>query len=190
MISGYIFKYLIGWKVAGQFPEIKKSIVIYAPHTSYLDAFIGKLFLTELGIKYKFLSKKELFYFPMNILMNIFGSVPVRGVKSKNAIYHITKMLKNSDELHIIVSPEGTRAKVTKWNYGFYHIAVKANVPIIVGYLDYKKKEIGFKEVISNTTSFEDIRQKIMMHYKDVSAKYPNKFSIEMSKMSNANSLI
>ena len=84
--AGKVLKQM-GWKVIGEFPDIKKSIVIFAPHTAHIDALYGKLGITEVGIKFKFLSKKELFFFPMNLVMKKFGSVPVRGVKGQNAIF-------------------------------------------------------------------------------------------------------
>jgi len=84
--------------------------------------------------------QKELFFFPMNIAMKWFGSIPVRGVKNSNAIYSVAQMLEQSDEMHIIISPEGTRKKVIKWNKGFYYIAEKAKVPIVVVSIDYQKK--------------------------------------------------
>ena len=177
-VSGYILTKILGWKIRGEFPDVKKCIVIYAPHTSYLDALYGKLYFIELGIKHKFLSKKELFFFPMNIGMNLFRSIPVRGVKNINAIYQVVEVLNKSDELLIIVSPEGTRAKVTRWNTGFYYMALKANVPVVVSFLDYKKKEIGVKGVIENLDNKRAVMQQLNLMYKDVTAKYPDKFSL------------
>jgi len=62
-ISGYFLTSVLGWKIRGEFPAFKKCIVIFAPHTSYFDAFYGKLFLNEIGSKHTILSKKELFPF-------------------------------------------------------------------------------------------------------------------------------
>jgi 1-acyl-sn-glycerol-3-phosphate acyltransferase len=179
-ISGYILSSLLGWKIRGEFPDVKKSIVIFAPHTSYYDALYGKLFINMIGIKYAFLSKKELFYFPMNILMRWYGSIPVRGVLGKNAIYQVVNMFEGAESLHIIISPEGGFAKVTKWNRGFYYMAYKAKVPIVVGYLDYQKKEIGVKGVIYNLENINTVMNQINTMYKDVTAKYPEKFSLEL----------
>ncbi len=176
--SQYIFKGVLGWKFKGEFPDIKKSIVIFAPHTSYFDALYGKLLLNEIGIKHIFLSKKELFFFPMNVAMKWYGSIPVGGVINKNAIYQVTQMFEKAKELHIIVSPEGTIKKVVQWNKGFYYMALKANVPIIVGYIDYKKKEIGIKGVIDNLENINAVMHQINSLYKDVTAKYPEKFHL------------
>lgn len=146
-LSGKILSGM-GWKLTNEFPNLKKSVVIFAPHTAHIDALYGKFGFNELGIKYLFLSKKELFFFPMNIVMKKFGSMAVRGVKGKNAIYQVVTILNNTDELNIVLSPEGRIRKVESWNKGFYHMAKKANVPIVVAYIDYEQKELGIKGVI------------------------------------------
>jgi len=178
-ISRYVLIKILGWKINGEFPDIRKSIVIFAPHTSYYDALYGKLFLNETGINHIFLSKKELFVFPMNILMKWFGSIPVRGVAGKNAIYEVSEILEGAQSMHIVLSPEGTMSKVTKWNIGFYYLAWKANIPIVVGYIDYKKKEIGVKGVIYNLENVNTVINQITEMYKDVTAKHPENFSLE-----------
>ena len=176
--SGKILK-LLGWKIVGEYPDIKKSISIFAPHTAHSDAIYGKLGYTELGVNYRFLSKKELFFFPMNLIMKKLGSMPVRGVKGKNAIYQVTEMLNNADELHIVVSPEGWIEKVTEWNRGFYFMATKANVPIVVTYLDYEKKEMGIKGVIYDVEDFQTVMKQINTMYKDVKGKRPEQFALQ-----------
>ncbi len=172
--SGNILKFL-NWKIIGQFPNIKKSILIFAPHTSYLDAFYGKLYLNEIGINHKFISKKELFVFPGNFIMTKFGSIPV----GRTIILNITKLLKEIKELHIVISPEGQITKATKWKKGFYHMANRANVPIIVGYMDFRKKEVGIKGVIHDTSNLKSVMQQINEMYKNVSGKHNENFALE-----------
>ncbi len=177
-LSGEILKTL-GWKVVGEFPDIKKSITIFAPHTAHIDAFYGKLGISELMDKYKFLSKKELFFFPMSIVMKKFGSIAVRGVKGKNAIYQVVDILNDTDEMHIVMSPEGSIKKVERWNKGFYYMALKSNVPIVVTYFDYKKKELGVKGVIYDIADFNSVIKQINNMYEDVSGKCPEQFSLD-----------
>lgn len=179
---GFILTRLLGWKMVGEFPDVPKSIVIFAPHTSYYDAFFGKLYFLELGIKHHFLSKKELFFFPMNILLKWYGSIPVRGVMGRNAIYDVAKMLNSSDSLHVILSPEGAFAKVTKWDKGFIYMSFKSNVPIVVGYLDYKKKEVGVKGVIESAEDVNSVMAQVNEMYSGVTAKHPENFSTNLSK--------
>ena len=177
-LSGKVLKKL-GWKIKGDFPDIKKSIIIFAPHTAHIDAFYGKFGINEFGIKYIFLSKKELFFFPMNLVMKKFGSIAVRGVKNKNAIFQVVDLFNNTDELHIVISPEGWVKKVPDWNKGFYFMALKAKVPIVVAYLDYKKKEMGIKGVIYDIEDYNSVINQINTMYKGVTGKCPERFVLQ-----------
>jgi 1-acyl-sn-glycerol-3-phosphate acyltransferase len=176
-LSGKILEKL-GWKITGNYGDLKKSVTIFAPHTAHIDAIYGKLGFTELGVKFKFLSKKELFFFPMNLVMKKFGSIPVRGVKGKNAIYQVVDLLNSEEELHIVVSPEGRIRKMVKWNKGFYYMAKKANVPIVMGVLDYNKKEMGVLGVIYDTSDFKSVMNQINDTYKNVQGKNPEQFAL------------
>ena len=175
--SGKILK-ILGWKIPEKFPTIKKSITIFAPHTAHIDAIYGKLGFVEMGVKYNFLSKKELFFFPMNIIMKKFGSIAVRGVKNKNAIYQAVDLFNNTDELHIVISPEGTINKTTKWYKGFYYMALKSKVPIVVAYLDYNKKEMGVKGVIHDIQDYKSVIKQINEMYNNVYGKRPEQFAL------------
>lgn len=180
MLSEFILTNLLGWKVNGVFPDVKKSIVIFAPHTSYWESVFGKLYINISGIRCKVLTKKELFFFPLTLVMKLYGAIPSGGYKNKSTVFSIAKMLEESKELHVVLSPEGTRNKVTRWNKGFYYMAKKANVPIVLILIDYKKKEIGTKDVIYNLENLDTIMQQINLNYKDVTPKYPDKFSLEL----------
>lgn len=175
-LSGVILQKL-GWKITGDYAGLKKSVTIFAPHTAHVDFFYGKLGYTELGVNFKFLSKKELFFFPMNLIMKALGSIPVRGVKGQNAIYHVAEMLNNATDLHIVVSPEGYIKKVTKWNKGFFYIAQKAKVPIVVSTLDYERKEMGVKKIIYDISNFDTLLKQINEVYKDSQGKNPEQFA-------------
>jgi len=177
-VSGFVLTNLLGWRIKGEFPDLKKSITIFAPHTAHIDALYGKLGFAEIGIKYLFLSKKELFFFPMNLVMKKFGSMAVRGVKDKNAIFQVVEILNNTDELHIVISPEGWIRKVPKWNKGFYYMAVKAKVPITITSIDYKKKEMEIKGVIYELQDYATVIRQINLMYKDVTGKVPQNFSL------------
>lgn len=179
-ISKYILTSIFGWKIKGEFPEINKSIIILAPHTSYWDGLYGKLYLMQLDLNYKFLSKKEFFKFPLKYFFIVFGSIPV--YKNKEYIDYVAGLFNSSKELHIVLSPEGQLAKNTRWKKGYYHMAVRANVPIVVGYLDYKKKEIGIKGVIYNLENIGDVKKEVAELYSDVTAKHPENFSTELNK--------
>jgi len=179
IIYKYILTTVLGWKIKGDFPNLNKSVIIFAPHTSYWDAFFGKLYLKNIGIKHKFLSKKELFIFPFHLLMFAYGSIPVSS--GRKFILQISEIYNSNKEIHIVLSPEGTRMKNTKWKKGFYYISKRTNTPIIVGYIDYTKKEIGIKGVIQETENIKSVMQEINGYYQNVGAKHPENFSLDIA---------
>lgn len=167
---------MLGWRLQGKFPNIPQSVIVVAPHTSYWDAIIGKLFLKSVGISHKLLSKKELFFFPANIVMHLLGAIPVRGVKGHNAILEVSSLFKWNKNFHIVICPEGGFAPTKRWDAGFYYMALKANVPIVVTYMDYRKKEVGVKRVLTDLSNKDRVFQELARCYKDVIARHPEHF--------------
>ncbi|OYT15151.1 MAG: glycerol acyltransferase [Bacteroidetes bacterium 4572_77] len=168
---------LLGWTSLDEFPPIKKSVIIFAPHTSYWDGFFGKLYFMSINVNYKFLSKQEFFTFPLKYVFSAFGAIPV--IRDKTYIDQIVQLFKANKELHIILSPEGQLPRTDHWKKGFYYMANKANVPIIVGYIDYKNKEMGIKRVIRDTSNMKETMENISLMYKGVQAKYPKDFALD-----------
>ncbi len=176
-LSKLILK-LLGWKFEGQFPYHKKSVVIAVPHTSYWDFIIGRLYYSMMGLKVSFLIKKESFSFPFANILRSMGGIPVDRSKKTNMVEQLVKLFNEREYLYLTIAPEGTRQKVTYWKRGFYYIAQKANVPIVLGFIDYKKKVCGIKHIFNTSGDIEADMKKIKSYYKNVSAKYPEKFYI------------
>jgi len=61
----------------------------------------------------------------------------------------------NKNEFRVALSPEGTRQRVEKFKTGFYYIAKKANVPIIMFTLNFKDKEILISEPFYTTDNMQ-----------------------------------
>ena len=137
-----------GWRFKGTAHiELKKFIVIVAPHTSNFDFFLGIMVRSVLHIdKTKFLGKSQLFKFPHGILFRRMGGYPVERTKKNNLVDSVIDIFNNHDEFSIALSPEGTRSKVDRLKMGFYHIARHANIPILMAGFDYGSKTIVFRE--------------------------------------------
>lgn len=182
-IYKFIFFNILGWSLeyrcAKDVPG--SAMVIVAPHTSFYDGFIGKLGLLLVGWKHLLLSAPWLFKSPMMPIMKLIGAIPVEGAKS---IFKVVKRLKENDGTKIVICPEGQLAKTDEWNSGFFYMARKANVPIIVVTLNYKTKTIIFKDIIDTDELSQYSAKTIMIAIKslyndsDTYAKYPEKFEL------------
>lgn len=169
---------LLGWKFKGPWENLKPGVIIMAPHTSYWDAIIGKLGLLSKDIDHVILSAPHLFWFPMNLFMRyILGAIPVGGKPGSNSITEASNYLKSNPESSIIICPEGQLDPTDKWNPGFYYMAYKANVPVLVVSLDYKNKEIVYHGSLNpQELSKKDIMMKLREFYKNSNPKHPSKF--------------
>ena len=169
-----------GWKLIGEFPKIKKSVVVMAPHTSYWDFVVGKLYLSAMGISNNTLMKKEMFFFPFNILMSSLGAIPVdRKNKKTSMVQQVSSLIKKTQKCNIFIAAEGTRKRNDNWKKGFYYIAKNANVPIVTSFVDYKKKEVGIKETINDTNNINKTMKEINNIYKDIQGKFPENFTVD-----------
>ena len=176
-LSAWILK-TVGWKAIITVAEPQKSVICVAPHTSNWDFPIGELFYLALGRKSSFLIKKSWFFFPLNYVFDALGGVPVDRRKSTSVTQQMVEEFEKRDYFHLAITPEGTRSLSTKWKMGFYYIAVGANVPIQLAYIDYKKKEVAIKELFYPTGNEEADLAKIQSYYKDIHAKFPEKFNL------------
>lgn len=178
-----IFK-LFGWKITHYLPpEIKKCVVVVAPHTSNWEFVFGMGAVRFMKLHPRFAIKKEWIRFPFKHLMLSSGALPIdRGAKDsgkKSTVDAMADLFKTHDELRLIITPEGTRSRMEKWKTGFYYVAQKAQVPIALGFMDYEKKECGIDLVIYPGDYKTDMKT-IMDFYKHVKAKHPENFSVDV----------
>ena len=85
---------------------------------------------------------------------------------------------KASETFHLCITPEGTRSKNPDWKKGFYFIALKANLPILLYGVDYEKRHIQCTKTIIPTGNLEDDMREIKLYFKDFKGKYPENFTI------------
>ncbi|MBU1369418.1 MAG: 1-acyl-sn-glycerol-3-phosphate acyltransferase [Bacteroidetes bacterium] len=170
---------LTGWKINGEMPShIQKCVILAAPHTSNWDFFYGRLAYFILGVPVKFLIKKESFQNPLGGLLKKLGGIPVDRGRHTNLVENIARLFHTQKQLNVVITPEGTRKLVKEWKKGFYYIALKANVPIVLGFLDYDKKEAGFGLVIYPSGDFQKDLTAIETFYQDKTARYPENFNL------------
>jgi 1-acyl-sn-glycerol-3-phosphate acyltransferase len=164
-----------GWQAVGEVPEPRRCVIIAVPHTSNWD-FVYYIGLTQtLGIMPYFMAKTSLFRWPMRNFMLDMGGVPVDRKKGGNYVDAMIAEFAARDEFMLTIAPEGTRDSVGRWKTGFYHIAMGAKVPIVVGLMDYKKKVGGLGPAIWPTGDYEADMAKAEEIYANVTAKHPER---------------
>jgi 1-acyl-sn-glycerol-3-phosphate acyltransferase len=159
-LAKLIYFKILGWKVVGNTnfskDTIKKAVLISAPHTHNFDFIIGLLLRKVVDLKSNYLGKKELFVWPIGYYFRAVGGVPVDRKNKENKVETIAKLFDDKEEFRLTLAPEGTRSKVDNWRTGFYYIAKKANVPIIMFTLDYQNKQNKVSEPFYPTDNLEE----------------------------------
>lgn len=183
-ISGFIIK-LFGWKFIGEIPKDKKYVIVSIPHSSMWDFVWGKLTFIHAGIKPAVFIKKELFFFPLGLLLRSLGAIPINRSKSTGMVEQVIEYFDKNDKFCVCITPEGTRKRTTKLKRGFYFIAKQANVPLYLGVLSYKEKTLFIGERYMLTGDQEADMAYIHDYYvrKNPTAKHPDQFSLDSIRL-------
>lgn len=170
---------MAGWKVSITVPDYPKVIICVAPHTSNWDFILGKLAYAAIGRKAGFLMKSSWFFFPLGLIFKAIGGVPVSRGKGSSLVDTLVERYRTSDRLALAITPEGTRSRTTRWHTGFLRIALEANVPIVLGAIDFATKRIIIEETFTPTGDIDADIRRVKDYYRPFKGKYPDKFSVD-----------
>ena len=162
---------LAGWRLEGRLPSIPKFVLVGAPHTSNWDLPFTLLIAFAFKARIHWMGKKGIFRRPFNGFFQWLGGIPVERSQSDNLVEQSVQQFKRNEHLILTIAPAGTRKHVTNWKSGFYHIACGADVPIVLGFLDYRRKVGGFGPLIHPTGNFTDDMAAIQDFYDSVTGK-------------------
>jgi len=169
---------VLGWKTQVTVPDYPKYVICCGPHTSNWDLFIGKLFYAAIGRDTQFMMKKEWFFWPLGPIFKKMGGIPVYRQKHTSMTDSMAETAKAAKTFHLCITPEGTRSANPEWKKGFYFIALKAGLPILLYGVDYEKKLIKCTKTIIPTGDLEKDMREIKLYFKDFKGKKPENFTI------------
>ena len=165
--------WLTGWKTEGVVPWPPRFVLIAAPHTSNWDAVVMLTAAYIFRIKMSWFVKQEAFVFPLSSIIRFFGGVPIDRGSRQNVVGQAVARFRNSERLILAVPPEATRKRSNFWKTGFYHIARDAGVPIVLGFLDYRRKVAGLGPALTPTGDITVDFQVFAEFYAHITPKFP-----------------
>lgn len=167
----------MGFRFEETIKRPQKYIIALAPHTSNWDFIIGILFSRAEGFRCDFMMKQFWFFWPLGYLMKALGGVPVKRDKHRSMTDVIAETARQREEFHLCITPEGTRRWQPEWKKGFYYIALKAELPILLYGLDYKRKLISCTKQVIPTGNYEQQIIEIKQYFEPFRGKYPEQFT-------------
>lgn len=168
-----------GWKLSVTVPDCPKCIICVAPHTSNWDFLWGKLAYAAVGRKAGFLMKEEWFFWPLKYLFRAMGGIPVPRRRGSSLTDVLIEKFRTEPRIALAITPEGTRSRTARWRTGFLRIASEADIPIMLGVIDYEKKLILIEDEFIATGDIEADMKTIKRFYRPFKGKYPEKFTTE-----------
>ncbi|HRN17276.1 MAG TPA: acyltransferase, partial [Xylanibacter oryzae] len=115
---------------------------------------------------------------PLGAFFRKIGGIPVWRSKHTSMTENLAAIAKDSKSFHLCITPEGTRSLNPDWKKGFYVIAQKAELPILLYGVDYEKRIIRCTRSIIPSGDIDKDMRDIKLYYKDFKGKYPEKFTI------------
>jgi len=181
------FLWIFGWKINRTMPsEVhEKCVMICAPHTSNWDFSLAMWVMSVLKVRFRFTIKKEWMKSIAGSFFRWMGGIGIdrktkkEGEERKSMTDAMADLFKENSKLCLMVTAEGTRSICKQWKTGFYYVALSASVPVVLAYLDYNKKEAGIGKVIYPSGDIAADMKEIMLFYKDIKGKFPEKFSLD-----------
>ncbi|MEM7105981.1 MAG: 1-acyl-sn-glycerol-3-phosphate acyltransferase [Bacteroidota bacterium] len=161
-------------------PDVKKGIIIVAPHTSNWDFIYVMGGYHKINFRLRVFAKKTLFWWPLSIVMNRIGAIAVDRVKKENWV-DTTAQLFGKENFFLALAPEGTRSYAEYWRTGFYHIALAAKVPVLMATIDYKVKSAVIGPAYDLTGDMEKDFEVFRDYFKNSNPKVTVNFNPEFS---------
>lgn len=162
---GKLWLWAGGWKVAGEMPDLPKFIIVAAPHKTNWDLPNALAAGLHYGLRIHWMGKDSLFKWPFGGVMRRLGGIPIDRSKSNNVVAQMVETFDKAERLIVVIPPEGTRGEVARWKSGFYHIAHGAKVPLVLAFIDYKRREVGVAQMFHTTGDYDTDLAKIQAVY-------------------------
>jgi 1-acyl-sn-glycerol-3-phosphate acyltransferase len=169
-----IFLWLTGWMPEGRPPAARRFVLIAAPHTSNWDLAFLLAFARLYDVRISWMGKHSLFRGPMGWAMRRLGGVPVRRDRSNDLVAQMADTIERSESIALTVPAEGTRSYTSHWKSGFYHIARRAEVPVVLGFLDYPRRRGGFGPEVVLTGNVREDMDEIRAFYEGKQGRFPD----------------
>ena len=130
---------LVGWRVRFEGLPGPKGVAIVYPHTSNWDFIIGLLAKWTINLPIRWIGKESLFHgvtgATLGRLMRMWGGRPVDRQNPSGAVEQLAQLMNSEPWFWLGLSPEGTRRHTDYIRSGFYHLALKLDLPVALGIL-------------------------------------------------------
>jgi len=165
-----------GWHIVVADPMPEQCVIVMYPHTSNWDFPVGLFTKWSIGLDWQrermcFAGKESLFKWPWAWFFRSVGGFPVSRNTSSGFVPQMAARFAREPRMRFVIAPEGTRSYVPHVRSSFYHVAVAANVPIILGAFDFPNKRVVVNAIFTPSGNADVDLAAIADHYKTLGNK-------------------
>lgn len=164
---------LIGWRLEYRPPPGPKGVMVVYPHTSNWDFPVGLFAKWAMGLYVVWMAKHTLFWWPLSIPLKWWGGLPVRRDMASGLVGGMVEQFRAAERLWVVITPEGTRSYRPHWKSGFYRVAMEANVPVALAFIDWGRSRVGVTEYLTLTGDVDADMARIAAVYAECRGKHP-----------------
>lgn len=173
---GRLMLTLAGWRIEGNFPDAPKIMLIVVPHTSNWDFLVGLMAKFALRLECRFMAKESLFWWPLGAFLRQMGGIAIDRAAADDVVMGSVRAYRDRERLVLVITPEGTRARVERWKSGFHRIARAAGVPVVLAVFDYSRKVVQLGPAFEATGDYEGDLAAMQAHISASMAKHPERY--------------
>lgn len=161
------------WRIVLAQPVPPKCVAVFYPHTSNWDFVIGILAKWTVGLDVRWVAKDSLFVGPFGRLLRSWGGIPVNRRERTGFTERLARECERHHEFRVVIAPEGTRGRAEHWKSGFYHLALRAGLPVALAYADYPRREVGIGAYLDLTGDAAIDMQRMLAFYAGKAGRRP-----------------
>lgn len=167
---------IMGWRVEGSIPDLKRFILIGAPHTSNWDFVLAMAAILGLNLRMRWMAKHTIFKPGVVWFMEWLGGIATDRTNPKTIVDNVARIAKQEKGVIIGLTPEGTRKKVEKWKTGFLRIAKTLDCPILMVGLNFPSKIIFIGDLYHPSGDNDADLVAIKEYYGQFQGRHPARF--------------
>ena len=164
---------LFGWRVVLVEAMPRRCVVVFYPHTSNWDLVLGLLAKWIMDLDFHVVVKDSAFVGPFGGLLTRLGGIAINRREQTGVVAALAARFREQEVLRLVIAPEGTRSLTEHWKSGFYNIALEAQVPFALSFVDYARRETGVGAWFMPSGDRDADMRAIAQFYADKTAKYP-----------------
>ncbi|NTV72354.1 MAG: glycerol acyltransferase [Azonexaceae bacterium] len=164
---------LFGWTVIDAPERPARAVLVGYPHTSNWDGFIALFTKLALGLDARWVGKDSLFCGPLDGIFRRLGGIPIKRDVRNGFVAEMAGQFATNPNFLLVIAPEGTRSLTKGWKSGFYRIALAAQVPVALAFVDYARREVGILTYLTMTGDPAVDIAAIAAHYEGRQGKHP-----------------